>query len=142
MDKTTLSKHKHIHRLYYADDGKYHIEKFPVVYMNEKYTYFKTGRQQMLVHVRTDAVYNSCEEFDEEHLWRYVSIYFWEAEENALEIVRRKKEECRRKTLEKELKRKYDDYVEARERFIMAQENFVCAKEAFEEEYGEAELNV
>lgn len=64
MDETVkknLSKYKYVYRIY-KDSGviaDFHIEKYPIVYINEEVVYFKDGRKNWLTPItfNTDIIY-------------------------------------------------------------------------------------
>ena len=45
--KNNLSKCKYVYRIYRERD-KFHIEKYPIVYINSEVVYFKTGRKNYI----------------------------------------------------------------------------------------------
>ena len=45
LDMKALSKQKFIYYVYEADKTL-HIEKFPIIYINSEFVYFKTGRKK------------------------------------------------------------------------------------------------
>lgn len=45
--KKNLSKCKYIYRIYKENDS-FHIEKYPIVYINSEVVYFKTGRKNYI----------------------------------------------------------------------------------------------
>ena len=59
IDKKELSKKKYIYRLYKARDGVPHVEKYPVIYINEKYVYFKVASKSELGRIDITDVYTS-----------------------------------------------------------------------------------
>ena len=49
MDKSELSKHKYIYKIYQScSDNSFHIERYPIVYANSSYVYFKVANKQEL----------------------------------------------------------------------------------------------
>ena len=59
IDKKELSKKKYIYRLYEDKDGVPHVEKYPVIYINEKYVYFKVASKSELMRVDISDTYTS-----------------------------------------------------------------------------------
>lgn len=106
METATLSKRKYIHYLHEDSDGVFHIEKYPVVYSNSEFTYFKSGRRQMLGMIQTSKILDSTKNVDLSNSFTYYGAYAWEAEENSLEIINQKKAEARRRYREKLLNEK------------------------------------
>lgn len=89
IDKENLCKHKWIHYIYTNSNGDNHIEKYPVIYINSKYVYFKRGRDEKLgmtytsfVKVNLADVFKSDYKFLSEN-----NRYFWINEENADGII-------------------------------------------------------
>lgn len=58
-NKKGLSKKKYIYRLYEAKDGVPHVEKYPVIYINERYVYFKVASKSELGRVDISDTYTS-----------------------------------------------------------------------------------
>ena len=56
MNYNHLYKYKNIHHLYKAVDNTWHVESYPIVYMNSLYVYFKRPGRCSLEH----KVNNSC----------------------------------------------------------------------------------
>lgn len=83
MDKQNLSKIKYIYRIYKsAEDNQVHIEKYPVVYVNSNYTYYKVANKQELQWVGTPKVYETakaaCYELSKITRYWNLSFYFWD----------------------------------------------------------------
>ena len=89
IDKENLCKHKWIHYIYTNSNGDNHIEKYPVIYINDKYVYFKRARKNQLDCVCTSFVnkdLSSVFKKDYKFLWDR-DKYFWICEENADGII-------------------------------------------------------
>ena len=43
-----MYKNKYIYRIYESSDEVLHIQKYPIVYMNDNWIYYKVGRKQSL----------------------------------------------------------------------------------------------
>lgn len=143
METATLSKRKHIHYLHEDSDGVFHIEKYPVVYSNSEYTYFKSGRKQMLGMIHTSKILDSTKNVDLSNSFTYYGAYAWEAEENSLEIINQKKAEARRRYREKLLNEKKLCVDRAINNLRSAQQDYCRERENFEADYGdEGKLNV
>lgn len=64
-----LSKQKYIYAVYpnklpvtfHGKEPRVLMERYPVVYANEAYTYCKVGRQQRLCEIRTDAILDTLD---------------------------------------------------------------------------------
>lgn len=131
LDKTTLSKQKHIYYVYNSGNET-HIEKFPVVYLNSKYVYFKRQRQDELSRVYLSFVKDSLQELkDPDHFGSNCFAYerdryYWNMEDNPQEFIKELKEKfevARRKKYtadaKRELERKQKAYEEALKKFEM-----------------------
>lgn len=58
-DKENLSKIKFIYKLYKTVDNILHIERFPVIYINSTYVYYKQGSQEELSRIPLSSLSNS-----------------------------------------------------------------------------------
>lgn len=77
--KENLSKYKYIYRIY-REDNNFHIEHYPIVYINSEYIYYKGKRKDMLLnYIRVNK------------LWWEKSKLFENIEE-AIEYINNKKE--------------------------------------------------
>ena len=60
IDTKDLGKIKYIYKVYISKDDKLYIEKYPIIYINSKVVYFKTGRKQYyLDYCQLLSVYNN-----------------------------------------------------------------------------------
>lgn len=62
--KNNLSKYKYIYKIYYKDNA-YHIEHFPIVYMNDTYIYVKENSKKLkeiVVNYRYNKIFTNIEE--------------------------------------------------------------------------------
>ena len=59
MDYKNLSKIKHIYKIYRSPNNYWHCEKYPVIYVNKKYLYYKIGADEELVSKRIDYIQDS-----------------------------------------------------------------------------------
>ena len=105
--KKNLSKCKYVYRLYIEREN-FHIEKYPIVYINSNIVYFKTGRKNAIEMMRfSDGLNNVKESFEEaikyiNNIFTFytyypvsVSVYFVETDKlNELEL--RKLEEMKK----------------------------------------------
>lgn len=90
MNKENLCKHKWIYYVYTNSNGDNHIEKYPIIYINKKYVYFKRSREDKLGmtytnNVKTDlaAVFQRGYKYLYEH-----DRYYWIHEENSDSIIK------------------------------------------------------
>ena len=91
MEAKDLSKVKYIYRIYESSDGLLHFEKYPVIYVNSKVVYFKTGRkQEMLSYKYVKDIIDNFYEFQDGVGWyrNYYDQCFWKVEDNIEEIYR------------------------------------------------------
>lgn len=99
MEKELLSKNKKIYCL--SKDGNgFHVAKYPVVYLNHEYTYYKNGAASALKYVDTGAVSDILDEKEAERAIRdYCDIYivttiryYWNVSDGALKVIKDKKD--------------------------------------------------
>ena len=95
MEKEFLSKNKKIYIL--GKDGNgFHIAKYPVVYLNHEYTYFKSGAASALKYVDTGAVSDVLDEKEAERVIkgycdRYTMTFiggYWSVTDGALSVLK------------------------------------------------------
>lgn len=75
--KKNLSKCKYVYRIY-KENNRYNIEKYPIVYINSKVVYFKTGRKNYLdCRSFSNFWYNVKESFDKaiDYINKKVTLY-------------------------------------------------------------------
>lgn len=94
MDKKNLCKHKHIYYVHTDSNGNNHIEKYPVIYINSEYVYFKRARKNELGHIYTSFVKNDLKSvFEKDYMFlQDRDRYFWINNENAESIIAAAKE--------------------------------------------------
>lgn len=56
IDRNNLSKYKYIYCMYCGEDGYIYYERFPIAYINGIYTYYITGKQELLKSVHTESI--------------------------------------------------------------------------------------
>ena len=82
INKKELSKKKYIYRLYEAKDGVPHVEKYPVIYINERYVYFKVATKSELGRVDISDTYTSVVAYGKKDArgWHTETkqCFFWE----------------------------------------------------------------
>lgn len=88
--------HLHIYQVYKNRDAEFHIDKFPVIYMNSEFCYIKCGRKQSLVAILTPNINVKLD------INNPVCGYYLDAALTAIDIEELKKS-FRRKQLEKNL---------------------------------------
>lgn len=92
MNKEQLSKIKHIHKIYLGGDGILHCEKYPVVYINKNYTYFKEYNNPSLNHTDTSRVHDTIDDFLIDKMSRtvrlpYLTGYVWNMDDYSSEYM-------------------------------------------------------
>ena len=82
INKKELSKKKYIYRLYEAKDGVPHVEKYPVIYINERYVYFKVASKSELGRVDISYTYTSVVAYGKKDFYNRrietKECFFWE----------------------------------------------------------------
>jgi hypothetical protein len=89
VDKETLSKHKYI---YTIDSGAKSIQRFPVIYVNKHYVYYKVPANQGLNCIRTEIVHDSP---SEARLVEGRFQYIWEIDGDARQLLSQLKSKIR-----------------------------------------------
>lgn len=120
--KKNLSKCKYVYRIYKENDN-FHIEKYPIVYINSEAVYFKTVRKNDIERMNFNSLWeNINESFDAaieyinnltDSQYRYTtSVYFVEADklkEFDLSLIKKRlnkeSKESKIKTQEQEVER-------------------------------------
>lgn len=65
MDKSGLSKRKYIYKIYRSyRDHTFHIERYPIIYANSSYVYFKVANKQELQYVEFRYIKNDISDLD------------------------------------------------------------------------------
>lgn len=78
MDKTTLSKHRWIYKMYINSNNEVHVERYKVIYINASYVYYISGGEDMLRYMSLSSVFNNLEEFiSEGNIERFLSSVYW-----------------------------------------------------------------
>ena len=88
--KKNLSKCKYVYRIYKENDN-FHIEKYPIVYINSEAVYFKTVRKNDIERMNFNSLWKNIKESFEEAIeyinnltdsqYRYAtSVYFVETD--------------------------------------------------------------
>lgn len=83
ISKETLSKRKFIYRLYDDRVGLPHIEKYPVIYINEEYVYFKVAGKQELGCKEIRYTKKGLSDYINKNYYGYTrESFFWEEDTN------------------------------------------------------------
>lgn len=59
--KKNLSKCKYVYRIY-KENNNFHIEKYPIVYINSEVVYFKTGRKKYIENMSFSNLWTNIKE--------------------------------------------------------------------------------
>lgn len=116
IDKSKLSKLKYIFEIYTDYMGNIHCEKFPIIYINEHYVYYKKSGDDMLTYVPVSNILSSFRQAIEDEeiniIGDYITGYIFKAwlwsEEpdisDLYEIIKKKKAEIFIRKTEETLK--------------------------------------
>ena len=78
MDKTSLSKHHCIYKMYINSNNDVHVERYKVIYINASYVYYISGGEDILRYMSLSTVFNNLEEFISEwNIERFLSSMYW-----------------------------------------------------------------
>lgn len=58
IDKTNLSKYKHIYRIY-SNGYELHMEKFPIIYINKQFVYYRRPEETFLRDISMSNINNN-----------------------------------------------------------------------------------
>lgn len=124
LDKENLSKQKYIYCVYSENilDDKVHIERFPIIYINNKYVYFKVPGNESLTLKSISSVKDSLESLTDYEIdclaWNHQ--YFWTMDKNAPETLKEIKEKRNQKILEQKRKQALQDLYDAKRQYDRA----------------------
>ena len=75
VSKDKISKLKYVYKVHQDAQDNIHLEKYPIVYINQYYVYYKANGDQML-HIL--SIRDIKEKFPENYDFRrYNALYFW-----------------------------------------------------------------
>ena len=78
MNIKNLSKCKYIYRVYVSKTDEFHCEKYPIVYANNRYAYFKITGDERLNEISIARVLDNINDIPNDiPFYRGSSIYFW-----------------------------------------------------------------
>lgn len=126
-----LSKRKYVYALYKASDQTIHVEKYPVVYVNSEYCYFKTARLSTL-HVETTR--HIHEELTDRLLkdilngWR---AYLWVADEDLVRVMNEANEAKKAKDEQEAIRKIKNEYALAQRRMELAKKAYEALPDEF-----------
>lgn len=142
--KKYLSKCKYVYRIY-KKDNDFHIEKYPIIYINSEVVYYKNGRKESLCSCYfNDRYRNVKESFDKaiEYLnnlpgsYYALSVYFVETnklKEFDLSLI---KKELKENNVEAEIKTQEEIVERAKNQYEAAVKNLEKMKKKFNVESG------
>ena len=145
--KKYLSKCKYVYRIY-KKDNDFHIEKYPIIYINSEVVYYKNGRKESLCSCYfNDRYRNVKESFDKaiEYLnnlpdsYYAPSVYFVETnklKEFDLSLI---KKELRKNNVEAKIKTQEEIVERAKNQYEAAVKNLEKMKKKFNVESGESD---
>lgn len=114
IDKEKLSKHKHIYVLT-CDDERAHAQKFPIIYINQEYVYYRVNGAPELERARTSAVKENIDGIDFTKLNRYSHrVYLWDLPEDFMSKNKEYMNQARKERLQNELLRARQKYEVAK----------------------------
>ena len=114
IDKDKLSKHKHIYVLT-CDDERAHAQKFPIIYINQEYVYYRVNGAPELERTRTSAVKENIDGIDFTKLNRYsYRVYLWDLPEDFVSKNKEYINQARKERLQNELLRARQKYEVAK----------------------------
>lgn len=98
VSKDKLSKLKYVYKVHQDSKDNIHLEKYPIIYINKYYVYYKANGDQMLNILSTR---NIEEKFPDNYdFGRYNSIYFWFSDYKTQEEVNKNFNELKYLALE------------------------------------------
>lgn len=101
MDKEFLSKHKYIYQI---DMHQCTIQRFPVIYINKEFTYYKFPGGTTLNCVRTNDVCDNLTESVLDTVYgRIYELYSWNISDNARQLLNTLRVDDRRRKLMQEI---------------------------------------
>lgn len=114
IDKEKLSKHKHIYVLT-CDDERAHAQKFPIIYINQEYVYYRVNGAPELERTRTSAVKENVDEINFTNLNRCrIRAYLWDLPEDFMSKNKEYMNQARKERLQNELLRARQKYEAAK----------------------------
>lgn len=119
MEKEFLSKNKKIYILH-KDGNGFHVAKYPIVYLNQVFTYFKKGGDKMaLEYVFTENVSDVLDEKEAERVIerycdRYIMTFiggYWSVTDGALKVLKDGKDAIEAAKVEKLIEEAHRDIL-------------------------------
>ena len=150
--KRNLSKCKYIYRIYKENDS-FHIEKYPIVYINSEVVYFKTGRKNYIESMSFSNLWTNVKENFEKAIvyinntvtcydYYPTNVYFIETDklkEFDLSLIKQRLKDESKESKIKKQEREVEKYKKSYELELRKLEDM---KKEFEIEFGtEGELD-
>lgn len=109
MDKEFLSKCKYFYILT-CDEERLHIQKFPIIYINQHYVYYHINGSDNLDYVDLSYVQDDLSKIDLTGLSRYSRRYLWTAPDDFLEKNSEYMEQAKNRKLVEALEKAKKNY--------------------------------
>jgi hypothetical protein len=123
INKEELSKYKSIYRVYTTDDKIVHCEKYPVIYANSEWLYYKVARKQELNRRELKSIiseYTGISNSDVNY-WGHYDKYYWKVEnfnsEQATNDVFATKKKDDADRIKREMEKAERDYLQLKEKY-------------------------
>lgn len=121
MTLSELSKRKYIYKIYQATDGMFHIEKFPIIYANSAYVYFKVANKQELQHVRLQYIKDDITDLSFlNNCCNRNGLYVWNDPRVSESELDQKAKEFKRKQLDVMINQQLDEIKRIKNRYEYA----------------------
>lgn len=129
LDKAILSKQKYIYYIYESGHPihEVHVERFPVIYINSSYVYFKEHGKKMLSWAYLSNVKESLKSLIDQEV-KHLDLsgrYFWNCEENFMEILNGIRKEHEKRILELKRDMVKSNLEEAKKQYNKAMEEYL-----------------
>lgn len=131
LDKEMLSKQKYIYCVYSGKDDCLNVERFPIIYINNRYVYYKKPGSETLDYKSISFVkdsLNSLKDYEINHL-RFQRELFWNVDENIPETL----DSLKKKYKDMKIKR---EKAEAKEQLDISKRIYEEALARYEKKYG------
>lgn len=110
MDKEFLSKCKYFYILT-CDEERLHIQKFPIIYINQHYVYYHINGADNLDYVDLSYVQDDISKIDLTGLSRYSRRYLWTVPDDFQEKNSEYMEQAKNRKLVEALEKAKKDYA-------------------------------
>lgn len=124
MKIAEMSKNKHIWCVYMSTDGKIHMEKYPIVYLNSKYVYYKTARKDMLSREYASSIRESLDSRCIDAILYGNRRLFWQIDDDMENILRGVKSAKAARDEKRAIEKIKAEYANAQRRFELAKKAY------------------